>query len=181
MIQYILEDWSDVSDIIHDFEAPPMYFANIEILLAYYSFQNYSGDAFVLYRNTNDGKLYEVNGSHCSCHGLEGQWEPEETNLEGLLHRFSSGKLGESDYSGPGFKKELESVLNYLLFMEQFPTYDDLLAETDRLKIKLSKTEHQLSLAMNISNDALTALRNSDNPAYSELRNRYAGLLHSML
>jgi hypothetical protein len=29
-----------------------------------------------------------VNGSHCSCHGLEGQWEPEETSMKALEHRW---------------------------------------------------------------------------------------------
>lgn len=36
----------------------------------------------VVYRR--DGKLYEVHGNHCSCYGLEGQWEPEEATVESL-------------------------------------------------------------------------------------------------
>lgn len=52
----------------------------INILFASYGEDNYSGNAFVLFEK--DGKLYEVNGSHCSCYGLEGQFEPEETTLE---------------------------------------------------------------------------------------------------
>lgn len=32
-------------------------------------------DAFVVFRRA--GELYEAHGSHCSCHGFEGQWEPE--------------------------------------------------------------------------------------------------------
>lgn len=31
--------------------------------------------------------LFEVNGSHCSCYGYEGQWEPEETSWEALAVR----------------------------------------------------------------------------------------------
>lgn len=34
-----------------------------------------------------DGKLYEVNGGHCSCYGLEGQWEPAETSVAALKMR----------------------------------------------------------------------------------------------
>lgn len=56
-----------------------------EVLFAAYGGRGYEGSAFVLYRK--DGKLYEVNGSHCSCNGLEGQWSPEETNLESLKLR----------------------------------------------------------------------------------------------
>ncbi len=179
MIQYITGDWSSIGDIIHDFEAPPMYFANIDILLAYYDYSNYSGEAFVLYKNRNDGKLYEVNASHCSCFGLEKQWKPEETSVEALYYRMENGTFGVSH--GPGFKKELISVLEYLNMLEQYPTYDSLLEEMVAFKQKYSKTEHQLSLAMNIANDALTALRHTEGTEYETLRNRYSHLLHGML
>ncbi len=56
-----------------------------EILFASYGGGGYDGDAHVLYER--DGKLYEVHGSHCSCYGLEGQWEPEETSLDALAMR----------------------------------------------------------------------------------------------
>ncbi len=86
-----------------------------EVLLAYYSYEDYSGEAFVLLRK--EGKLYEVNGSHCSCYGLEGQWEPEETTTESLAHRLDSGRLGKGygygDDSDPNtFGDELRSVLS---------------------------------------------------------------------
>ena len=54
-----------------------------------------------------DGKLYEVNGSHCSCYGLEEQWKPEEVMLSELENRLLNGTFGEDDYSGNEFKKEL--------------------------------------------------------------------------
>lgn len=56
-----------------------------EILLAVYDVPGYEGTAFVLFER--DGKLYEVNGSHCSCYGLESQWEPEETSWKALAMR----------------------------------------------------------------------------------------------
>jgi len=34
------------------------------------------------------GKLYDVNGSHCSCFGLEDQWLPEETTVA-ALYRYN--------------------------------------------------------------------------------------------
>lgn len=83
-------------------------FAGVEILLATYQYENYSGEAFVLFRRS--GKLYEVNGGHCSCHGLEGQWEPEETTVESLSHRMTHGNLGGGEW-GMQFKGELEQVL----------------------------------------------------------------------
>lgn len=62
------------------------------VLFAVYKSESYSGYAFVLFEK--DGVLYEVNGSHCSCYGLEGQWMPEETTLEALEHRLNKGTLG---------------------------------------------------------------------------------------
>lgn len=81
----------------------------IEVLLASYSYENYSGSAFVLFRR--DGKLYEVNASHCSCYGVEGQWQPEETTKEALMIRLDKGTLGGDDYCGNEFAAELREVL----------------------------------------------------------------------
>ncbi len=61
------------------------------MLLASYSYEDYSGSAFVLYRK--DGQLFEVNGGHCSCYGLEGQWEPESTTKQALLERLTNGYM----------------------------------------------------------------------------------------
>ncbi len=91
--------------------AKPEY-QGIEVLLASYSYENYSGDAFVLFRK--GGKLYEVNGGHCSCYGLEGQWSPEETAVDALMHRLEAGHLGKGDYDGNEFAKELRDVISGL-------------------------------------------------------------------
>lgn len=84
---------------------------NIKVLLASYAYENYEGDAFVLFRR--DGKLYEVNGSHCSCYGLEGQWSPEETSIEALRKRLTDGTLGMGRYGGGNvFASQLATVLD---------------------------------------------------------------------
>lgn len=87
-------------------------YETVNVLLASYSYENYSGDAFALFEQ--GGKLYEVNGGHCSCHGLEGQWIPEETTLEALSHRLEKGTLGTNDWCGNEFASELRDVLNKL-------------------------------------------------------------------
>lgn len=76
------------------------------VLFASYGTNDYEGDAIVLF--THEGKLYEVNGGHCSCHGLEStsyegeeesQWAPEETSWEALRmrtldpHQHESGAI----------------------------------------------------------------------------------------
>mgnify|MGYP000883629213 CR=1 FL=1 len=58
---------------------------DIEIILAAYEYEGYEGWAFVVFRQC--GQVYEVNASHCSCFGLEGQWRPEVIVLDELLKR----------------------------------------------------------------------------------------------
>jgi hypothetical protein len=107
-----LNDWSDQEDVLSDFDGERWEWKSekkvqrdIKILFASYGHENYSGDAWVLFEQ--DGKLYEVSGSHCSCYGLEGQWNPEEVVLEELEHRLLKGTFGEDDWSGNNFKEEL--------------------------------------------------------------------------
>ncbi len=80
-------------------------YKNVHILFASYGYENYVGQAWVLFEQ--DGKLYEVNGGHCSCHGLEGQWEPEDVLLEELEHRLLNGTFGKNEYAGNEFHAEL--------------------------------------------------------------------------
>lgn len=117
----LLNDWAgkNVVEALADFLPPeerwdlervlfnPKFVA-YEVLLASYTYQDYEGDAFVLLHK--DGELYEVNGGHCSCYGLEGMWEPERTTCEALMHRLNAGRLGihRSDNT---FANELRALL----------------------------------------------------------------------
>src|SRR5579864_9387612 len=86
-----------------------------EILLASYGSWSYDGDAFVLFRRHIKGektRLFEVNGSHCSCYGLEGQWEPEETTIQALRFRMKNGRFGQDEYHK--FANELTKILDAL-------------------------------------------------------------------
>lgn len=76
-----------------------------QILIAVYEGQgSYDGSAFVLFKYK--GKIYEVNASHCSCMGLEGQWEPEEVSVPAL-------KIRKWGYFGsPDFQVALNSLLD---------------------------------------------------------------------
>lgn len=87
-------------------------FQGIEVLLASYTYRDYEGEAFVLFRK--DGQLFEVNGGHCSCYGLEGQWKPEETTIEALEHRVKEGNLGGARYGRNKFAFELMALLQKL-------------------------------------------------------------------
>jgi len=80
-----------MNDYIEDKETVATWFKidinlldDYELLCAAYE-GDYSCNAFVLLKKNN--QLYEVNGSHCSCYGLEDQWEIEETSVESLSQR----------------------------------------------------------------------------------------------
>ncbi|GGF88213.1 hypothetical protein [Paenibacillus abyssi] len=111
--------WSNTDSMFEDFEGygnehPVSDREDYEVLFGYYSYEDYSGLAFVLARKISDGNLYEVNGGHCSCYGLEGQWSPEETGIAVLRHRLVEGNLGR-DYRGRNeFADELTAVLDAL-------------------------------------------------------------------
>lgn len=90
--KYYLYDWenSTKDEILDEFEFNGDR-SKIEILFASYTYENYSGDAFVIAEK--DGKLYEVNAGHCSCYGLEGQFELEETSIEAIEHYIKKGNF----------------------------------------------------------------------------------------
>ena len=102
-----LENFSNLDDVLREF-CVPKEDNNINVLLAVYTYEDYDGSAFVLFER--NGVLYEVNGSHCSCYGLEEQWAPEETSVEALRHRIHDGNLG-SGYGGY-FADDLTKILN---------------------------------------------------------------------
>lgn len=84
------------------------WYKNCKVLFAWYMHECYDGSAFVLVER--DGMLYEVNGGHCSCYGLEDQWDPEKTSVEALKHRMKNGNLGY--YFSGEYAKKLDGVLN---------------------------------------------------------------------
>lgn len=95
--------FSNQQDIIKEYDlkdSEVMKLNNYTILYAYYSYESYEGESFVLLEEKETKKLFEVNGSHCSCFGLEGQWILEETTIEALMKR-------DSDF----FNEEVKSFL----------------------------------------------------------------------
>lgn len=87
--------FSSKQDVADNFQIDVSNIEDCNILFASYDNEGYEGFALVIF--SKDGKLYEVNGSHCSCHGLENQWNPEETSLEALKMRdYSYGETQQS-------------------------------------------------------------------------------------
>lgn len=78
------------------------------VLFAAYDLPDYDGYSTVVY--VKDGKFYYVQGSHCSCYGLEDQWDPEEMPLKVLLHMATEGLGMLNQYSGE-FARAMEIVM----------------------------------------------------------------------
>ena len=94
MEPFFLDGFNDIDDIFNQFGLGGRYDIDregVDILYACYETPPYEGYAWVVFEK--GGKLYEVNGSHCSCMGLEGQWEPEEVTVGALQLRAEQGRL----------------------------------------------------------------------------------------
>lgn len=100
------DGFRDQEDVLEQFNASDEY-KNVNIVYAWYNYEDYSGSAFVLFKKGR--KLYEVHESHCSCNGLEEGWSPEETTVDQLLYRLDNGNFW---YGAP--EKELRNVLTSL-------------------------------------------------------------------
>lgn len=77
----IFESWKDVQKEYQITDPEPD-----QVLYATYTYENYSGDSLVIYRN--DDKYYLVTAAHCSCNGLENAWIPEEFETRELLFKY---------------------------------------------------------------------------------------------
>lgn len=97
--------------LLKDFEISPGDISEHEILFASYTYEDYSGSATVIFER--GGKVYEVNGGHCSCYGLEGQWEAEETSWAALNARL--GENGTDTYRLSDMSQESREALSALL------------------------------------------------------------------
>ena len=111
----VFQEFSEGYDVLDDVMAKEM--KNCNILFAWYGNGSYDGSAFVLFER--EGDLYEVNGGHCSCYGLEDQWDPEITSVPELEHRIREGGLGHDTYTDDGvFDQELLNILKNWKLME---------------------------------------------------------------
>lgn len=84
------ENFNDWADVVNEFQFD--LFKEPNHIYAYYEYANYEGDALVAYYK--DRKFYVVSGGHCSCYGLEGQWEPTEytrKTFKAMLDRQKDG------------------------------------------------------------------------------------------
>jgi hypothetical protein len=107
----------DIKDHINrDYEAARKKIDNYTFLIAYESVGDWGCDSssWFLMRDKRDGKLYENHGSHCSCHGFEGQWFPEETTVEYLSSEKFYLPTGGYDTTSDENKKAVKAAIKRL-------------------------------------------------------------------
>ena len=107
--------FNGIEDVISQFQIEGSELADAKILAATYDTGDYEGSAMVVFRK--DGKLYEVNGSHCSCNGLESCWSPEETSYEALMFRIENGNM-ENYYDGEFVKALVKGLVDEMFDRE---------------------------------------------------------------
>lgn len=106
-------------DICCQFQIDEKELEGCRVLVAMYDQGNYEGTAFVLYAKGD--ALYEVHGSHCSCYGLEEQWEPEETTQEALAYRMQEGQLFYTyDLDMEAIHKEVKDAISWYYVLREF-------------------------------------------------------------
>lgn len=89
-------------DIISEFQISKDCLSNKSIIYAVYDTPDWEGSAEVYFLDHRTQLFYEVHASHCSCYGLEDQWEPELIGDEALFLEYAKTRkvyTAESDYS----------------------------------------------------------------------------------
>lgn len=121
-----LSGFADVEDLFYDFEydgcsryggkelkVPK----HLSILYADYTYEDYNGDAYVLGYNKETNKFFEVHGSHCSCYGLEDQWD-EEYFDDVKQMQFALEKRFESEDSSSWYYRSADSSKEFREWLE---------------------------------------------------------------
>lgn len=70
--------FSSFEEMCYEFQVPDGQIFDYQIVFAYYFTESYEGSAVVLF--FDDKGINMIEGSHCSCNGLEGQWTPSLIN-----------------------------------------------------------------------------------------------------
>lgn len=115
-----LQDWTNQTNLLETLSREFDHQINernpeTEILVASYVREDWSGQAIVIYRE--GGELFIVEGSHCSCYGLEDQWNPDRIDLAYIDYRTRNGNWF---WSYPGYNAEfIQALKTQGLFKEE--------------------------------------------------------------
>lgn len=120
-------EFNCAEDVFSNFNVSDDERKDVKFLYASYETPDYEGYAGVVF--LKDGKIYSVYGSHCSCYGLEGQWDPTEVSLAEMKHYNDNGV---SPY-GVDFASAYKSILALLDNVDTSVLTDDQIVMLLRL------------------------------------------------
>lgn len=89
---------------------------HLHIFYSYYSYENYSGYGFLWGYNEETDTFFNNSGSHCSCYGLEGQWDIEDYTFEEMkaVIERQIEQYDPSGYVSSSDKSEYEARIELL-------------------------------------------------------------------
>lgn len=102
-----LGQWDDIIEVARSYDVPLDTFDEYNVIVANYQYGNYEGDAYILLEK--DGEYFESFGSHCSCYGLEGQFDLEKVTEHELHYRMINGSGDRSFF----LTETLQALLTY--------------------------------------------------------------------
>jgi len=102
-----LGNFIDKIDLEVEFDLPKGHLDDCSIIFAVYSVDGYEGSSFTVF--IKDNTLYSVFGTHCSCYGLENQWDPEKVNMVEVVDNISNF---------PEYKKEMINAITFINLWE---------------------------------------------------------------
>lgn len=125
-----LHNWAETGEagMLDDFGIDKAALEGAEVLVGSYTYEDYSGDAFVLLKRGDD--LFEVNGGHCSCYGLSEdgqsttQWQLEPTSVDALIPRLDRNS----------FDPEVADAIRAAIVVEEIRPAVENLGEADKAK-----------------------------------------------
>lgn len=104
-----LHDFDSEESMLKEFAIDKSVIKGYKVLLASYTYECYEGSAFVLMRDKLTKELVTVYGSHCSCYGLEGQFDIEKSSIEQIQKLYD-----ENYYTYREIRDELGAILKHL-------------------------------------------------------------------
>lgn len=112
-MQVYFDGFANKEDVISNYNITEQDLNGFEILFAYYTYEDYSGESLVILKDA-DHQFYEVNGGHCSCYGLEGQWEVEPTTMDAMMKRNTPffNEVVKTYISKHILNKELDTIID---------------------------------------------------------------------
>lgn len=86
----------------------------LHIFFSHYKYEDYSGSGYLWGYNEETDTFFYNSGSHCSCYGLEGQWDMEDHTYEEMVAVIER-QIAENNPDSYYYSQEEHDARVYLL------------------------------------------------------------------